>query len=779
MSNFLIVDIDCPNKPTEMRRPVSAASWCRRTFAVCVSLICAIVTLDAYVPLLPFGGLWLIVYLITVSLVTVWFTFSALQRLLGGNKPLRHPRLRAFLDDFTRRPRRSQVRPPKDLEERISEFSRDIDAQFVKKWFGNLTDDETFREETRNLICDVTRRFLQVVVAVDGKKLLRGSLLVLLKHLKEYRRSVRRGERNGISTEESYRLSHAAGRSAKARDYFLHKLTEIFLRQFVSSELWTSLPCRVLVAVLSQKVVGYLLIYVSKPGFINYRLLSLLAAEEIEKELELERYSFISLSDGAVFQKENVDERQLKDEEKLTERPAVVEKEPVVTRPVKIYESTKSEKQETWRNSGDLECVSLGQDTLSNLLCWQDAPPQPKQSKVDAVNSIVKNKFGEMQDEAAGVVEGIFDLGMAGIRKGLRLTGLQDNEKKHQLPKWPRISSETNPPESPSFEGDLPLEKSPVPQISTDSEHVTSPEPEYEEAADFATTIAKLRSLLQQKSSESTSVSPMMASSTEGGEEEEEEETDGVMPSLYKFCAKTATGMFQNTINTLKTALPGTTGDQQQSFVAGGGGGVHWTYATDPSVRDGVIDRVRRHLAERREFCSVDTAYEAIDSLNADEDDERDIATEVQPPPFDDDPDDFDQQMPLAKALTDVCCELVADADDSLVKESVVRAFLLLLGGCVEDVLGEAAETAVRKAAGWVGELSSAEEHRQTLPMKTDKMVRLCIGERGGVFEKGFRLLLASFQSQRINENVFLQVLELTVRLIVVANSQLTPAYSA
>lgn len=31
------------------------------------------------------------------------------------------------------------------------------------------------------------------------------------------------------------------------------------------------------------------------------------------------------------------------------------------------------------------------------------------------------------QDEAAGVMEGIFDFGLAGIRKGLRLTGLQDN----------------------------------------------------------------------------------------------------------------------------------------------------------------------------------------------------------------------------------------------------------------------------------------------------------------------------------------------------------------
>lgn len=50
-----------------------------------------------------------------------------------------------------------------------------------------------------------------------------------------------------------------------------------------------------------------------------------------------------------------------------------------------------------------------------------------------------------------------------------------------------------------------------------------------------------------------------------------------MMPSLYKFCAKTATGMFQNTINTLKTALPSNTNAQQVAD--------DWTYiANDVSV---------------------------------------------------------------------------------------------------------------------------------------------------------------------------------------------------
>lgn len=66
--------------------------------------------------------------------------------------------------------------------------------------------------------------------------------------------------------------------------------------------------------------------------------------------------------------------------------------------------------------------------------------------------------------------------------------------------------------------------------------------------------------------------------------------TDGVMPSLYKFCAKTATGMFQNTINTLKTALPGNSNEQQVAD--------NWTYvASDVTVIAALLQNKRLLLS--------------------------------------------------------------------------------------------------------------------------------------------------------------------------------------
>lgn len=70
-------------------------------------------------------------------------------------------------------------------------------------------------------------------------------------------------------------------------------------------------------------------------------------------------------------------------------------------------------------------------------------------------------------------MEGIFDFGMAGIRKGLRLTGLQEIHQQNKKPppktakklaKWPQVIMDDpksedsvwiNPLNSPNFEGDI------------------------------------------------------------------------------------------------------------------------------------------------------------------------------------------------------------------------------------------------------------------------------------------------------------------------------------
>lgn len=110
------------------------------------------------------------------------------------------------------------------------------------------------------------------------------------------------------------------------------------------------------------------------------------------------------------------------------------------------------------------------------------------------------------------------------------------------------------------------------------------------------------------------------------------DEVDGVMPTFYKFCAKTATGVLDKTLNTIKTALPGNPQGSEQTDNA-------WIFIQqEQTVRfpsclhqdennfdhfqdTDILNRMKRLLTERREYCvmdsEIDTAYEAIDSLDS------------------------------------------------------------------------------------------------------------------------------------------------------------------
>lgn len=361
-----------------LNNPIYVSSWCGKLFCTSFTLILAILITNTYIPLLPFGGLYIFLYLLLVAVLTVWITCVVIQRFLKRTKPLEYSHGEILKWLFPGEKQTSVIKKS-DLEERINEFCADVEKLYIEKWFKHITEDQTFCAESRLMIADVTRRFLQIVVLVDSKKLLHGLLLILLKHLKEFRRARKRCEKNGCDIEQAYRYSHVGSKSAKSQEFFVHKLTEMFLRQFISWELWNSLPCRTLVAVLSRKLINYLLIYVSKPGFINYRFLKALASEEIKTQLELNKYSFVSV--GSARNKIEVKTtapmtftpRDSPAKTKVSpkrETPAKFESKMVVSQPVKIHEAKIANK--TWRDSSDLECVSLGQDLLADeKKLWQ------------------------------------------------------------------------------------------------------------------------------------------------------------------------------------------------------------------------------------------------------------------------------------------------------------------------------------------------------------------------------------------------------------------------
>lgn len=84
--------------------------------------------------------------------------------------------------------------------------------------------------------------------------------------------------------------------SKRAKDYFLHQLTTNLLRHFINSELWNSLPCSILVSILSKKLTSYLLNIASHPDILNFILLNTLSSKAVKEKYDLQNYARISIT---------------------------------------------------------------------------------------------------------------------------------------------------------------------------------------------------------------------------------------------------------------------------------------------------------------------------------------------------------------------------------------------------------------------------------------------------------------------------------------------------
>nr|CAI5831654.1 unnamed protein product [Callosobruchus analis] len=368
-----------------------------------------------------------------------------------------------------------------------------------------------------------------------------------------------------------------------------------------------------------------------------------------------------------------------------------------------------------------------------------------------------------------------------------------------------------------------------IPSISTEEvdcdgrSDQNSPEPEYEDTADLASSIAKLRSLLQQRSSESSLSTPALSpifleakyygtkqckigykpkllgfdyhrppdgmddqhAATTGASSQKspfveiepmEEGGDtvgdgvtggtGVMPTFYKFCAKTATGVLDKTLHTIKTALPAATAvGHPHGFDQTGGNA--WIFVLADSNEADIFTRMKKLLTERKEFCTlddeIDTAYEAIDSLDTFQLPYSPSVT------FEDELDPFEVRVPVTRALVDIACELLADTGSPFVQEPIVKAFLLTLGPTLEYLLVKHADLLMETLCVQLMRIPDRTD-RSTLHMEMagyldalvdslPECIKMTLGKRSVM--QAMSVLVSSIQTQSINQDVTLQLLEL------------------
>lgn len=203
-------------------------SWFFRAFFFLLSLIISIFFLDYKFPFLPLNGTFLFFYILFIFFVSIWLSSVFLQRLLKENKPITYSLLQdvrfIYLKNFLNGNKiaaKSQEVIPKveifvcdendislhlsKIDDRIEKFVKDVSDRFLKNWFSSISDNEQFVIESEKLLDEIVRRFLQVIVQIDVKKFIYLISIILLRHIKEFRKSLVRAERKKCCITECYR----------------------------------------------------------------------------------------------------------------------------------------------------------------------------------------------------------------------------------------------------------------------------------------------------------------------------------------------------------------------------------------------------------------------------------------------------------------------------------------------------------------------------------------------------------------------------------------------
>ncbi|KAF9408371.1 hypothetical protein HW555_011908 [Spodoptera exigua] len=458
----------------------------------------------------------------------------------------------------------------------------------------------------------------------------------------------------------------------------------------------------------------------------------------------------------------------------------------------------------------------------------KEQSPKPADALLKDLQSTVreaKTKIGDLQvdnkvgldvpckqnssDEAAGMMEGLLDFGIAGLKKGLRFTGLSDDSDKSPSHHRERPSDKSPPPETRSkniaehketgnglrdennvpplvkqhrvtSQDSMPSQPRPVPLAELPLAPVPdSPEPEYEEAADLSTSIAKLRCLLQQRAETSPKAEEVWwesAAETRGRAQRPSAhsarhvdtatladeydmnlernaspgQTSNNMQRLDKLFQRTVTGVF----NSIKTAV-GAEDDQPAPRAPR-----DWTYVCT-AIDLNVSGAVSRLVGSRRAFSHVEAALDSLDQLAP-----RD-------PPRPHTPDDFEEWCACSGARWSGACAVLAAGGLARAHVAHRLAALLLAESLLEAWLADLA-TWLRKQVFVVFEQLSEKEadffpdspprdlnidETCTALLENTPALLYVFGEE--TVSQAIRLVVTSFTHKEVNMDVIFRTLDL------------------
>ncbi|XP_020285125.1 uncharacterized protein LOC109855357 [Pseudomyrmex gracilis] len=582
----------------------------------------------------------------------------------------------------------------------IKNMTHQLNEKGIEIWYKNISNDKSFSDKTQNLLSKLLKKLVWKADLM-GKVTLTNKLAnIMLLHLKEYRRALRRIEKGATANvEEAYKYLHPGSRSASTLEHMLHRLVTVLAQEFLQWELNSSLPCKLLQAILAKKLLTTI-DTISCPNWLIKNLLSLLDAPSEKKSItpvkqDINGTISIALSDGIASATAAVIPQPLPKSAPKSSLSATVmsENEKAASqaapeRPILCLEGLSTEHRGLWGDSITDTDLDLEEDKISPVY----EEPTDFATTIARLRNLLQQKSTattplHAEEKSYIVYEGnqFTNLSIPWTEFHTATDGSQqlyyciqfDDIEQRGVDLFETTTATVRRQYSDFVQLHMSLEE--IPSLANVMSDLVLPEGGRVELETYlkilCTRVAnecppQLRHFLRPSSSAN-------------------KKADAVAPRLDRFLAKTVTGVF----NTLKTVVPGFELDQEEETpllpTLMPLSDIPWRFVEDIKSKS-LACKLQQLIAERTEYCTVDTAYEAVDSMEASGDSELlDCWLEAVNTSYDDEGDELDSNLTLTCTMIDLICELLAgiESNNTLQQEAVVRWTKLLFGNISEPVL--------------------------------------------------------------------------------------------
>ncbi|XP_018341852.1 PREDICTED: uncharacterized protein LOC108748296 [Trachymyrmex septentrionalis] len=584
----------------------------------------------------------------------------------------------------------------------ITEIIREINAKYVEMWYRNISNDRSFPDEAQDLLSKFLTRLVWKTSLIDKTKVINKLANVLLLHLKEYHRALRRVEKGtAASMEEAYKYLHPASRSTSTLEHMLYRLVTVLAQEFLQWELTSSLPCKLLLSILAKRLL-ITIDTISYPDWLIKNMLILLEApsHKVDSVITPVKQNIngtisVALSDGITSVTAAVIPQQLPKSVSKSSPTATTTSENknavlMVTaeRPTLCLEGLSTEHSGLWGGSITNTDLELDEDKISPVY----------EELTDFATTIARlrnllqqrstaNTLLHVEEKSYVIYEGsqFMNLSIPWTEFHTATDGSQqlyyciqfDDVEQHGVDLFETTTATVKRQYADFVQLHISLEE--IPSLANIMSELVLPEGGRIELEMYLKTLCtrlanecppQLRHFLRPSSSAG-------------------KKADAVAPRLDRFLAKTVTGVF----NTLKTVVPGFELDQEEEAsplpTLMPLSDIPWRFVEDIKSKS-LACELQQLITERTEYFTVDTAYEAVDSIEASGDSELlDCWWETINTSYDDEVDELDSNLTLTCTMIDLICELLAGiaSNNTLQQEAVVRWTKLLFGNISEPIL--------------------------------------------------------------------------------------------